>query len=107
MDPSPKPKRPTPNALLARPLLLAGLFFACGMLLLALLAPALAPHDPLRPLAHGLGSYGEPAAPGPEIPLGAKGSRGRGCGRGEARPRASCSATCCPPCCPPCSSWRA
>jgi peptide/nickel transport system permease protein len=43
---------------------------------LALLAPLLAPHDPLRILPEGLSRFGAPASPGPGFPLGAD-SRGR------------------------------
>jgi peptide/nickel transport system permease protein len=62
--------------LLRRPWLLLGSALALAILLLALLAPLLAPHDPLRPLAEGLTQYGEPVGPGPGHLLGTD-SRGR------------------------------
>lgn len=61
---------------LRRPFLLLGLLLACGILVSALAAPWLSPHDPLRPLPNGLGVHGEPVAPGPGHPLGTD-SRGR------------------------------
>jgi peptide/nickel transport system permease protein len=59
-----------------RPWLTLGSILAAGVLLLAVLAPVLAPHDPLRALPDGLTQYGAPVGPGPDRPLGTD-SRGR------------------------------
>jgi peptide/nickel transport system permease protein len=53
-----------------RPRLLAGLAFALALVLLALLAPAIAPHDPLQPLPDGFTAFGAPVGPGRGHPLG-------------------------------------
>ncbi len=60
-----------PTLLRRRPWLVLGAALAAAMLVLALLAPWLSPHDPLQPLKSGLTATGAPAAPGPELPLGA------------------------------------
>jgi peptide/nickel transport system permease protein len=66
----PRPPRPT------RPLLVLGAALACAVLAAALLAPRLAPHDPLAPLPGGLGPLGQPQPPAPGRLLGTD-SRGR------------------------------
>lgn len=50
--------------LFRRPLFLIGASLGLLMVLLALLAGVLAPHDPLQPLANGLSEFGEPLGPG-------------------------------------------
>ncbi|HEU4752300.1 MAG TPA: ABC transporter permease, partial [Armatimonadota bacterium] len=67
--------RPLRRAL-ARPWLLLGSVLAVLILLAALLAPQLAPHNPLREFPQGLTRYGAPAPPAPGHPLGFD-SRGR------------------------------
>lgn len=68
---------PVPSRrLLGRPWLLLGATLSAGMLLLAVLASALSPHDPLQPLPRGLSQYGGPVGPGPDHLLGTD-SRGR------------------------------
>jgi peptide/nickel transport system permease protein len=62
-------------ALSRRPLLVVGLLLAGGMASLALFAPVLAPHDPLRQFPDGLRGRA-PAPPGGRFRLGAD-SRGR------------------------------
>jgi len=56
--------------LVGRPLLLIGAALGLLMVLLAVFAGLLAPHDPLQPLAHGLSEFGEPLGPGAGHPLG-------------------------------------
>lgn len=58
------------RTLVRRPLLATGTVLALLVVLAALFAPALAPHDPLQPLPDGLSQFGEPMGPGPQHRLG-------------------------------------
>jgi len=58
------------RTLVRRPLLATGTILALLVVLAALFAPALAPHDPLQPLPDGLSQFGEPMGPGPQHRLG-------------------------------------
>lgn len=67
---------PLTTSLIRRPWLLLGIGLALLMLALAVFAPWLAPHDPLKPLPNGLGVGGLPVGPAPEHLLGTD-SQGR------------------------------
>jgi peptide/nickel transport system permease protein len=68
-------RSPRLQSVTSRPLLATGLAVLSLLALVALCAPLLAPHDPLRPLPGGLSARG-PQPPGPGRPLGTD-SRGR------------------------------
>lgn len=59
------------RTLAKRPLLASGAVLALVVLLAAIFAPVLAPHDPLQPLPDGLSQFGEPVGPGARHWLGA------------------------------------